>query len=152
MVSRYTKRREPGATLSVDRPTSRRLVHLAFLLCVACVSSSRSAVAADADAWWGRDKALHFGVSAGLSSGVYALAGLHYEARGPRLLWGAGVSMAVGAGKEVLDATGFGTPSWRDLTWDAIGVATGLLIAWTIDVLARGLSARNPAWSGVTAR
>jgi putative lipoprotein len=50
-----------------------------------------------------------------------------------RLLAGFGFAMAVGAGKEVYDRATGGDASLRDLTWDAVGGATGAAISWLID-------------------
>ena len=102
---------------------------------------------ADDDPWWGRDKALHFGVSAGLASGGYAVGAAVFDARWKALALGGGVSAAAGIGKEALDLTGFGDPSWKDLAWDAIGIVTGLALAWTVDALVRGVSTEHPAFA-----
>ena len=50
-----------------------------------------------------------------------------------RLLVGGSVAMGAGIAKELWDLAGHGDPSWRDLTWDALGTAFGLVIAWTVD-------------------
>ena len=54
--------------------------------------------------------------------------------------------MALGAGiaKELADLSGLGDPSWRDLTWDAIGTATALAVSWSSDLLIRGVSWEHP--------
>jgi putative lipoprotein len=89
--------------------------------------------AAAQDAWLGRDKALHFGAT-------FALAGIGYAggaalSREPVVRLGVGATLAMGAGiaKEMADRSGHGDPSLKDLTWDALGTATGLLTAWLID-------------------
>ena len=48
---------------------------------------------------------------------------------------GAGAALAVGAGvaKELWDLDGHGDASWRDLSWDLIGAATGLLVSVGVD-------------------
>jgi putative lipoprotein len=102
--------------------------------------------AADEDDFWGRDKALHFGVSVALASGTYAVSASFFEARYPPLLLGAGVSLGLGVGKELADLAGLGTPSWKDLAWDAIGTVTGLVLAYGIDLAIRGVSAEHPAF------
>ena len=104
------------------------------------------AAAADEDDFWGRDKALHFGVSVALASGTYALSASFFEARYPPLLLGAGVSLGLGIGKELADLAGFGTPSWKDLAWDVIGTVTGLAVAYTLDLAIRGVSREHPAF------
>jgi putative lipoprotein len=90
------------------------------------------------DDWFGRDKALHFEVSVAMASGTYALASLKLDPMWQRAAIGAGVSLAIGAGKELYDMTGRGDPSWRDFTWDAIGTAVGLGLALAIDAITRG--------------
>ena len=42
------------------------------------------------------------------------------------------------AGTVLIDATGSGDPSWKDFTWDVIGAAVGLAIAWGIDTAVHG--------------
>lgn len=87
----------------------------------------------EADAWFGPDKALHFGVSAGLAAVAYAGSSLVFEDRSARLMTGAGVALTIGVAKELNDLAGHGDPSWKDLTWDVIGTATGLAIAYVVD-------------------
>ena len=92
----------------------------------------------DSDRWFAKDKALHFGMSAGVAGATYGVSAPHFGNRYAPLLIGAGVGVLAGASKEVWDASGYGTPSWKDAAWDAMGIATGLLIAWTLDMLVRG--------------
>ncbi|HLL82853.1 MAG TPA: hypothetical protein VK420_09390, partial [Longimicrobium sp.] len=101
-------------------------------LCLALLIAA-TARAQEADPWLGPDKALHFGVSAGLATGGYAGAALVFEDEPRRLLVGGGLALAVGVGKELFDLAGAGNPSWKDLTWDVLGAATGLAFAWAID-------------------
>jgi len=93
---------------------------------------------ADQDDWFGRDKLLHFSVSAGLAAGGYGIATTFVDARGHALAIGGGFAFGLGIAKELYDATGAGDPSWKDLTWDAIGTIAGLALGWTIDLLVRG--------------
>jgi putative lipoprotein len=89
--------------------------------------------AAARDDWFGRDKALHFGVSFALAGAGYA--GGAVFSREPVVRFGVGGTVAMGAGiaKELYDRTSGGDPSLKDLTWDALGTATGLCTAWLID-------------------
>lgn len=96
-----------------------------------------------ADDWFGPDKALHYGISVGLSAGGYAAGLALFDSREPRLALGFGLAVTAGAGKELYDLAGHGDPSWRDFTWDLLGAATGALLAWTIDILLS--PARDPA-------
>lgn len=91
--------------------------------------------AAEPDPWWGRDKALHFGVSAGLSAGGYAASSLVLEERWQRATAGATFSLTLGAGKELYDSTGNGHASAKDFAWDVAGTAVGTAIALLVDVL-----------------
>ena len=58
----------------------------------------------------------------------------------------AGATLGLGAGiaKELLDLAGAGDPSWRDLTWDVVGTATGVLVATAIDYLIHHATAPGP--------
>jgi putative lipoprotein len=108
------------------------------------VAASLPARAADPDPWFGRDKALHFAASSTIAAGGYAVGAAVFDARGHALIFGGALAAVAGIGKEVLDLTGFGDPSWRDLTWDGIGTVTGLALAWGVDLLLRGVSPKHP--------
>jgi putative lipoprotein len=96
-------------------------------------SAEARAQQGETDPWFGRDKALHFGVSASLALAAYGAASLKTEDRPTRVA--AAITFALGAGllKEAWDLTGQGDASWRDLTWDVVGTTTGVLIAYAID-------------------
>lgn len=104
----------------------------ALTIAVLCAAP---AARAQPDPWFGRDKALHFGATAGLSVGGYAAARLTLDDRNTALAVGAGIAMGAGIAKELADLAGAGDASWRDLTWDAVGTATGLAFAWVFDRL-----------------
>jgi putative lipoprotein len=116
-----------------------RRVAVAAMVVVAVVAGAIAdapeAHAADPDPWFGRDKALHFTISAGLASAGYGVTAAIADDRAWRLPVGATVALAAGVGKELYDLTGRGDASWRDLTWDVLGTATGLGVAWLIDHL-----------------
>ena len=116
---------------------------VAFVTLGVTIATSRVASADEADRWFGPDKGIHFGASAAISAATYGVSAPHFDVRYAPLLIGAGVGIAAGVSKEVWDAGGYGTPSWKDFAWDALGVATGLVIAWSIDVLVRGRRARS---------
>ncbi len=63
----------------------------------------------------------------------YATASVLSKREPYRLLTGFGLGFAVGAAKEVYDTSSGGDASWRDLTWDVVGAATGAAISWIID-------------------
>ncbi|WP_129352507.1 YfiM family protein [Sorangium cellulosum] len=95
------------------------------------VQSTSQALTRDPDPWFGPDKALHFCASAALAGGGYALGALATEDVAGRLAAGAVLALGAGLAKEALDAAGAGTPSWRDLAWDALGASVGLgLSVW----------------------
>ena len=81
------------------------------------------------DAWFGIDKIKHFFMSAFIESVAYSALQAarmnHRAALGSAI----GVTMAVGVGREIHDKR---TPGnifgVRDLTWDAIGAATGAVM------------------------
>jgi putative lipoprotein len=81
-----------------------------------------------ADAWLGEDKLKHFFMSAFIQSMGYSslrAAGVAH----PLALAGASATTATfGIGKEVWDAHGHGTPSGKDLAWDAAGAGAATLL------------------------
>jgi uncharacterized protein YfiM (DUF2279 family) len=85
----------------------------------------------NADSWLGRDKALHLGLSA-----AFPLAGLGMGAllgHPVAGLWaGLGVGAVAGAAKEMRDAAGYGTASWRDVAADAAGLVLGAALGWAL--------------------
>lgn len=119
---------------------------VALALWAGTLGASAAASASDEDPWLGRDKALHFGASAVLAGGGYAVGTGLWPERWKSFALGGGVALAAGAAKEGLDAMGLGTPSWRDFTWDVAGTVVGLGIAYAIDAVVRSA----PATSGPT--
>jgi putative lipoprotein len=87
------------------------------------------------DSWVGRDKALHFGVSAALAASGYGLSALWIDRPVYRFLAGSSLALAAGAGKEIWDAAGHGDPSLKDFTWDAVGTLTGAGFALGVDYI-----------------
>src|SRR5262245_28071990 len=82
---------------------------------------ARAQTAPDPDPWWGTDKALHLGVSAGLTGGGYAIATQLSPDIAGRAALAASLGIGAGLGKEVFDSLGYGTPSWKDFLWGVIG-------------------------------
>jgi putative lipoprotein len=121
-----------------------RRIGVAAAVVLAVVALPKRADASDPDPWFGRDKALHFGATATIASGGYVLGAVLFDARGYALVTGGALAAAAGIGKELLDLTGFGDPSWRDLTWDGIGTVFGLAATWGADLLIRGANERHP--------
>ncbi len=60
------------------------------------------------------------------------------------MLAAGGLSLTVGAGKELADLAGLGDPSWRDFAADVLGTILGVGLAWAIDLAVRGVNARHP--------
>lgn len=113
-----------------DRKTRRRSLWLVVL--VLAWGTIRPCHAAGDD-WFGRDKALHFTASAALAGVGYGVGAAVDDRTSVRLGIGAGLALGAGLGKELYDLSGRGDASWRDLTWDAIGTVTGLVISFLVD-------------------
>ena len=135
-----------------QRPASRAGRCVCFSLLVSLTATLAGppvarAESANTDPWFGRDKLSHFAASGALAVVGYATASMLTEDRPLRI--GAGAALAVGAGvaKELWDLEGHGDASWRDLGWDLIGAATGLLVSvgvdWTVHRLFRPPSGRT---------
>jgi putative lipoprotein len=100
------------------------------------------------DPWLSSDKAAHFALSAGLAGAGYAGGAFLFERpQQARWLTGAGLALGVGVAKEFFDAGRGSIFSWKDLTWDVLGAATGLTLAWAVDrfFLPRGEVGRGVA-------
>lgn len=85
------------------------------------------------DAWFGSDKVLHFGVSAALAAGGYALGTRMFEGTGAAVGFGSVVALGAGGLKEWSDSRGSGTASWRDMAWNVVGTGVGVGVAYLID-------------------
>ena len=85
---------------------------------------------APADAWFGEDKLKHFFTAAFVQSFGYGALRATGAPHGAALAGATGATLTVSVGKELWDARGHGTPSARDLAWDALGAgaATTLLV------------------------
>jgi len=126
---------------------------VASTLLVAVSLFAAPARADDGDRWWGPDKALHFGVSAGLGAAGYAASSLLFDRRLERVAGGAAFSLTLGAGKELYDLSGAGDASWKDFTWDVAGTAVGVGVALLVDLaLAPEKSRDAPRSSAVAIR
>jgi putative lipoprotein len=109
-----------------------------FALYIFVIVTTSTALAHAEDAWWGRDKALHFAAGTAISGAGYAVGTALWPERSRSILLGLGSALAIGAIKEGLDATGLGDPSWKDFAWDAIGGVCGIGVAFSIDVGVHG--------------
>lgn len=125
------------------QPRSRRSRSPAVLVAIAALAGmlTRSEPAhADpvADPWWGPDKALHFGTSAAIAGGGYALAAPFLDGFAQRAAIGAALALTAGVSKEFIDLAGHGDASLRDLTWDVLGTVVGVGLALSVDLAIRG--------------
>jgi putative lipoprotein len=110
-----------------------RLATLTKLTALVFTLAGSRAEAADGDAWFARDKALHASAGVAIGAGGYAGSALVFSGTRARVTSGLALALGAGAAKEWSDRGGRGTPSWRDFAWDAVGAATGVTIAWLID-------------------
>lgn len=120
-----------------SRQTAAPWLVAVVLACSLFASRRVCAQEPDPDPWWGPDKALHFGGSAAIAGGSYAISTQIWDDVGPRVAFAAGVALGAGVVKELLDAAGLGTASWKDLTWDVAGTAIGVGVSVGIDVATR---------------
>lgn len=98
---------------------------------------SPRARASDRDPWFGADKAKHFAATFLLATGGYASTSLFDDRPSRRLAVGGALAMGTGVAKEFWDLAGHGVPSWRDLSWDGLGTAAGLVVSCLVDRLWR---------------
>lgn len=109
------------------------------LLALGALSATPAARADERrDPWFGPDKALHFGATFGLAGAGYGLGAAAGADRPGRLALGASIALGAGLGKEVADALGLGTPSWKDFTWDVLGTVLGVTTAFCFDLALTG--------------
>lgn len=127
-----------SALIPLLRPSHLLAFALAALLLAALLLAPSSAAADGLR----RDDRLHFGVSLGLGAGAYALSVPLVEPPWARATIGATFALLVGVAKELRDLAGYGDPEWRDLGFDVLGTATGVLFAWALDRLVQHL--RSP--------
>jgi len=125
---------EPPSSRAFPMGGATFRLFLAVALALAASFAARPAAqAAEPDPWFGRDKAMHFSVSFALAGNAYADSSAFTKRASIRVLSGVGVGLAAGIAKELADQYGGRGLSWRDLTWDAVGTATGTLVAWLVD-------------------
>jgi len=109
---------------------------LTTVLTAAVLTQAGAARADEADPWFGHDKLLHFEAAGSLTVIGYAGGSMLTTDRPARDATGVALGLGAGIAKELWDLDGHGDASWRDLTWDAVGAATGVLVAaafdWTI--------------------
>jgi putative lipoprotein len=126
----------------MPRPAAPSLL---ALLIVGSTAAPSAAAAADADPWFGHDKLLHFEAASSLAVLGYAGASLATDDRRLRAAAGAGFAITAGAAKELWDLDGHGDASWRDFTWDVVGAAAGVAVAYAVDWLVHRLAPPHAA-------
>ena len=78
------------------------------------------------DHWFGRDKAYHFGISAGVSAGLAAVAVNNGQSDAEAMTLAVAFTMPLGVGKETYDRNIRKTYcSGKDLLWDLAGALAG---------------------------
>lgn len=87
-----------------------------------------SAPDGDGDRWLAPDKVKHFFTAAFVQSVAFGSLRAVRVGHGAALAGASAVTAAVSVSKEVWDARGHGTPSARDLTWDAAGAGAATLL------------------------
>lgn len=75
------------------------------------------------DRWFAADKAKHFFTAAFVQSASFSAFRVTGLSRDQALAAASVVTAGVSIGKEVADKRGAGTPSGKDLVWDAAGMA-----------------------------
>lgn len=105
-------------------------------------ASARAQNTPDPDPWWGTDKALHLGLSAAITGAGYGLAVPVTDDVAGRAAIAASIGIGAGLAKEVADALGLGTPSWKDLLWDVIGTGVAVSVSVSIDLGVRAAQGR----------
>lgn len=75
------------------------------------------------DRWFAVDKTKHFFTAAFVQSVSFSALRATGLSRNASLAGATVVSAGVSIGKEIRDARGAGTPSVKDLAWDAAGIA-----------------------------
>ena len=96
------------------------------------LAGSAPAAAREPDSWFARDKAEHYSVSLMLGADGYAAMTAFSDRPAIRAAFGAGFALSAGIAKELYDESIGRQLSWRDLTWDALGTATGTIVAWLV--------------------
>ncbi len=81
------------------------------------------------DSWFGIDKIKHFFMSAFIESVSYSALQAAHVKRRPALAGAIGVTATFGVAREIHDKRRAGNRfSYRDLTWDALGIGTGAVM------------------------
>jgi putative lipoprotein len=80
------------------------------------------------DPWFGRDKLLHFTVSAAVQCAAHSVLHANGNDYGGASRGAALATLTVGIGKEIWDKNHGRDASWRDLAWDGAGGVAGAVV------------------------
>jgi uncharacterized protein YfiM (DUF2279 family) len=81
------------------------------------------------DPWFSHDKFLHFSVSTALTGTGYYMSVVHLNTTDDQgQLMAVSAAVLCGLAKEVFDKKNTGYFSWKDIVWDGIGIAVGVLV------------------------
>ena len=107
---------------------------LAFSLAWSPPAAASDPQSPGSDPWWGRDKALHLGFSAGLAATGYGVSSIWLECAWQRAGAGSAFALTLGTAKELADWAGYGHPSYKDMLYDLAGTALGVALAYLVDL------------------
>ena len=99
-----------------------------LLVCAALLCAAPAQQTLPQDLWFAEDKLKHFAFSYLITSGS-AAAARTVTGRDESVLIGAGVGLLAGITKELYDKKSNRSSSFKDLIWDAAGVAIGVFVA-----------------------
>lgn len=85
------------------------------------------------DRWFGEDKLKHFFVSFAATNFAFSAARSTGLDRTPALATAATGTAVVGVGKEWRDRRAGRPFSYKDLSWDALGIVAGVLLLANVD-------------------
>ncbi|MBM4193862.1 MAG: hypothetical protein FJ202_05715 [Gemmatimonadetes bacterium] len=85
------------------------------------------------DAWFARDKLLHFTASALVQGAAHSALRANGRTYGEASRGAALATVTVGIGKEVWDRFRGGDPSAKDLAWDAVGGLSAGVVVRQVD-------------------
>jgi len=109
------------------------VLRCALVMGLLCCALGPMKAQAQSDAWWGKDKQKHLLVSLSVSAATYVWLGHSGVESSLRMGVTTLLVLSAGALKEARDAMGYGHPSWKDMTWNVIGTAVGLVVAYVVE-------------------
>lgn len=90
-------------------------------------------IRSDTDRWFAEDKLRHFFLSFAATSFAFSAARSSGLDRTSALATAATGAAVVGVGKEWYDQRSGGPFSFKDLSWDALGILAGVLLLVSVD-------------------